>query len=65
MGSRQPPPSPTGPPGAGGDTLAIRAYGSEHVGKDIARPASLVISQPGTVTYGDIGESPVDSSATT
>ncbi len=42
------------------DMVAIRAYGSEHIGKDIARPASFVITQSGTVAYGYIGDSPVD-----
>ncbi len=40
--------------------VAIRAYGSEHVGKDISRPASFVIAPSGTVAYGYIGDNPVD-----
>jgi len=39
---------------------AIRAYGVEHVGKDIAHPASFVIKQDGTIAYRYVGENPKD-----
>lgn len=38
----------------------IRAYGVEHVGKDIALPASFVIKQDGTIAYRYVGENPRD-----
>ncbi|HGG57968.1 MAG TPA: hypothetical protein ENK31_09255 [Nannocystis exedens] len=39
---------------------AIRAYGVEHVGLDIAHPASFVIKQDGTIAYRYVGENPRD-----
>lgn len=45
-------------------TLAtIRAYGLEHVGKDMSIPATFVIDQAGVVRYRYAGEHPADRPA--
>ncbi len=38
----------------------IRAYGLEHVGKDMSIPATYVIDQQGVVRYRYLGESAPD-----
>jgi len=38
----------------------IRAYGVEHVGKDIALPATVVVNTDGTVRWVYVGDRPAD-----
>lgn len=38
----------------------IRAYGVEHEGKDISRPATIVVAQDGTVLWSYVGDRPSD-----
>lgn len=42
------------------DLKAIRAYGVEDVGNDIALPATVVIKQDGTVQWAYVGDRPSD-----
>ncbi len=42
------------------DLSAIRAYGVEHVGKDIALPATVVVGADGTVRWVYVGDRPAD-----
>lgn len=42
------------------DLSAIRAYGVEHVGKDIALPATVVVNADGTVRWVYVGDRPAD-----
>ncbi len=42
------------------DLTTIRAYGVEHVGKDIARPATVVVGEDGTVLWAYVGDRPAD-----
>ncbi len=38
----------------------IRAYGVEHEGKDISRPATIVVGSDGTVLWSYVGDRPSD-----
>jgi len=42
------------------DLSTIRAYGVEHVGKDIALPATVVVNTDGTVRWVYVGDWPAD-----
>lgn len=42
------------------DLTAIRAYGVEHVGKDISLPATVVVNADGTVRWVYVGDRPTD-----
>lgn len=42
------------------DLTAIRAYGVNDVGNDIALPATVVVKQDGTVQWVYVGERPSD-----
>lgn len=42
------------------DLSTIRAYGVEHVGKDIALPATVVVNADGTVRWIYVGDRPAD-----
>jgi peroxiredoxin len=39
---------------------AIRAYGVEHEGKDIARPATVIVDATGSVRWVYVGDRPAD-----
>ncbi len=42
------------------DLSAVRAYGLEHVGKDISLPATIVIRTDGTIAWIYVGDNPRD-----
>lgn len=42
------------------DLATIRAYGVEHVGKDIALPATVVVGADGKVRWAYVGDRPAD-----
>lgn len=42
------------------DLSTIRAYGVEHVGKDISLPATIVVNADGTVRWAYVGDRPAD-----
>ncbi|MBV1858836.1 MAG: redoxin domain-containing protein [Nannocystaceae bacterium] len=42
------------------DLSTVRAYGVEHVGKDIALPATVVVNVDGTVRWVYVGDRPAD-----
>ena len=42
------------------DLSTVRAYGVEHVGKDIARPATVVVNTDGTVRWVYVGDRAAD-----
>lgn len=39
---------------------AIRAYGVEDVGKDISKPATVIVNKDGTVRWVYVGDRPAD-----
>ncbi len=42
------------------DLSTVRAYGVEHVGKDISLPATIVVGKDGRVLWAYVGDRPVD-----
>ncbi len=42
------------------DLAVARSYGVEHVGKDLALPATIVIRRDGTVAWIYVGDNPRD-----
>ncbi len=42
------------------ELTSVRAFAVEHVGKGIAKPATYVIGQDGTILYAYIGKNPTD-----